>query len=79
MLPDFATVLRTPRIQRVTNGAPLPTPEQPDPTGAKAHQTLEGRHAEADISSGALSQQPRRGLLLTPTLRRRTIPTQTLC
>jgi len=79
MFPDFASILQTPRIQRATNGTPLPTLEQSDPIGAEVHQTLEDHRAEADISSGALSQQPRCGSLLTPTCRRRSIPTQTFC
>jgi len=54
MFPDFAPVLQTPRVQRVNNGAPPPTLERSDPIGADVHQTLEDRHAEADVSSGAL-------------------------
>lgn len=75
MFPDFAPALQTPRIQRVTYGAPSPSLEQPDPIGAEVQQTLEDCYAEADISSGALSQQLRCELLLTPTRRGRSIPT----
>jgi hypothetical protein len=59
MFPDFAPALQTPRIQRISDNISRPILEQPDATGAEVHPTLEDPHAEADISSGALSQRPR--------------------
>lgn len=55
MFPDFAPVLQTPRIRRISDNAPSPTLEKPDATAVEVHPTLEDPHAEADISSGALS------------------------
>ena len=55
MFPDFAPVLRTPCIQRISVNAPLPTLKQPGTLGAEVHPTLEDPHIEADISSGASS------------------------
>jgi len=56
MLPDFAPVLQTPRIQHISNDAPPPAPERSDPIRAQVHPMLDDHHAEADVSSGALSQ-----------------------
>ena len=62
MFPDFAPALQTPRIQRVSNNTSPPALKQLD---AGPHPTPEDHHAEADVSSGALSQWLRRGSSLT--------------
>lgn len=59
IFPEFSPALHTPRIQRTSTNAPSPTLERPDPSGAEVLPLLEDHHAEADISSGALSQRLR--------------------
>jgi hypothetical protein len=77
MVPGFASALQTPRIQRVSNNAPSPTPNA---IGVKVHPILEDHHAEADVSSGAPFRRLRCVLFLTLAHRGRySIPTQTLC
>lgn len=56
MFPEFAPVLQTPRIQRISDNVLSPTLEQPDTVEVQVHPTLEGYRAEAEISSGVLSQ-----------------------
>lgn len=57
IFPEFAPVLQTPRIQRISDNAPSPpTLERPNTIEIEVHPTLEDPHAEADISSGTLSQ-----------------------
>jgi len=53
MVPEFASVLRTPRVQRTSSNVPPPALE-PDAIRAQVHPTSEDHHAEVDISSGAL-------------------------
>jgi len=59
MVPEFASVLQTPRFQRTSSNASSPTLEQPDAIRAEVRPTSEDHHAEADISSGALYTWPR--------------------
>ena len=64
MVPDSSPALLTPRIHRVSNNVPSLTPQDPRVIRAEVHPGLEDHHAEADVSSGALSQWLRCGSFL---------------